>query len=49
VTARDPADGVIEGLSLTGHKFAIAVEWHPEDLTDDAVQFQLFEAFRNCL
>jgi putative glutamine amidotransferase len=49
VTARDPADGVVEGLALTGHKFAIAVEWHPEDLVEDAVQFRLFEAFRNCL
>jgi putative glutamine amidotransferase len=49
VTARDPADGIVEGLALSGHRFAIAVEWHPEDLTGDAVQFRLFEAFRNCL
>jgi putative glutamine amidotransferase len=49
VIARDPADGVIEGLALAGHKFAIAVEWHPEDLVEDAVQFRLFEAFRNSL
>jgi putative glutamine amidotransferase len=49
VTARDPADGVIEGLALTGHRFAMVVEWHPEDLVEDAVQFRLFEAFRNCL
>jgi gamma-glutamyl-gamma-aminobutyrate hydrolase PuuD len=49
VAARDPADGVIEGLALTGHRFAMAVEWHPEDLTDDALQFRLFEAFRSAL
>ncbi len=49
VAARDPADGVIEGLALTGHKFAMAVEWHPEDLTDEGLQFRLFEAFRNAL
>jgi len=47
VTARDPADGVIEGLALPGHRFAIAVQWHPEDLIDDLVQRRLFEAFRN--
>jgi putative glutamine amidotransferase len=48
VTARDPADGVIEGLTLPGRKFVVAVQWHPEDLIDDGVQLRLFEAFRNC-
>jgi putative glutamine amidotransferase len=47
VTARDPADGVIEGLALPGHRFVIAVQWHPEDMIDDPVQLRLFEAFRN--
>jgi len=48
VTARDPADGVIEGFALPGRKFVVAVQWHPEDLIDDPVQLRLFEAFRNC-
>jgi putative glutamine amidotransferase len=48
VSARDPADGVIEGLMLPGKRFVIGVQWHPEDLVDDPVQVRLFEAFRNC-
>jgi len=47
VTAIDPADGTVEGLSLPGHKFVTAVQWHPEDLVDNPVQLRLFEAFRN--
>jgi putative glutamine amidotransferase len=47
VTARDPADGVIEGVALPGARFVAGVEWHPEDLIDDPVQLRLFEAFRN--
>lgn len=27
-------DGVVEGLELPGHPFAIAVQWHPEDLAE---------------
>jgi len=48
VTARDPANDVIEGLVLPGRRFVVAVQWHPEDLIDDPVQLRLFEAFRNC-
>jgi len=47
VTARDCASGTIEGLALPGHRFALAVQWHPEDLIADPVQLRLFEAFRN--
>lgn len=37
-------DGVIEGLELSGHKFLLAVQWHPEFLyTTDKVSRQLFE------
>jgi putative glutamine amidotransferase len=46
VTARDPSDGVIEGIALPGHRFVIGVQWHPEDLMDDPLQRRLFEAFR---
>jgi putative glutamine amidotransferase len=34
VSARD-ADGVIEALELPGDKFALAVQWHPEESLDD--------------
>ena len=45
VTARDPEDGVIEGVDLPGAQFAMGVQWHPEDMPDDAVQMRLFRAF----
>ncbi|MCZ2077602.1 MAG: gamma-glutamyl-gamma-aminobutyrate hydrolase family protein [Bryobacterales bacterium] len=42
VSAKSP-DGVIEGLEMPGQRFAIAVQWHPEDLfRQDA---RLFHAF----
>jgi putative glutamine amidotransferase len=45
VAARDPLDGVIEGLVLPTARFAVAVQWHPEDMTADERQPRLFEAF----
>ncbi|HEY1757220.1 MAG TPA: gamma-glutamyl-gamma-aminobutyrate hydrolase family protein [Bryobacteraceae bacterium] len=46
VSAR-AADGVIEALELPDRKFAVAVQWHPEDrMPQDRA---LFEAFRNSL
>ncbi len=30
ISARCPADGVIEGLELPGARFVLAVQWHPE-------------------
>jgi gamma-glutamyl-gamma-aminobutyrate hydrolase PuuD len=44
VAARDPEDGVIEGFVLPGARFAIGVQWHPEDMVD-AAQKALFAAF----
>lgn len=38
-------DGLIEALELPGHKFGIAVQWHPECLPDQIVMQQLFKAF----
>jgi putative glutamine amidotransferase len=35
------SDGVIEALERPGEHFAVAVQWHPEDLADR----KLFEAF----
>ena len=45
VTARDPEDGVIEGFVLPTARFAMGVQWHPEDMTDDDRQTRLFAAF----
>lgn len=44
VTAQSP-NGVIEAVEIPGHHFALAVQWHPEDLTDDEVMLRLFQAF----
>lgn len=38
------ADGVIEALELPGKRFALAVQWHPEDRIDGD-DCKLFEAF----
>jgi gamma-glutamyl-gamma-aminobutyrate hydrolase PuuD len=45
VTARDPEDGVIEGIDVPGAQFAMGVQWHPEDMLDDPLQMRLFRAF----
>ncbi|MBN1517438.1 gamma-glutamyl-gamma-aminobutyrate hydrolase family protein [Candidatus Sumerlaeota bacterium] len=36
-------DGVIEGFELDDHPFGVAVQWHPELMTDDPAQLTLFE------
>ncbi len=38
-------DGLIEGIELTGHRFGLAVQWHPEWLTDQQPTRALFECF----
>lgn len=38
-------DGLIEALELPGHKFGLAVQWHPECLTDQISMQQLFLSF----
>lgn len=50
VAARDSEDGTIEAIEYTGARFALAVQWHPEDqaLTDPE-QLKLFRAFANAL
>ncbi len=37
-------DGVIEALEDRDGRFLIAVQWHPEDLTDRPEHLRLFEA-----
>jgi gamma-glutamyl-gamma-aminobutyrate hydrolase PuuD len=44
-TARDPEDGVIEGFVYPSARFAVGVQWHPEDMVDDDRQMGLFRAF----
>lgn len=50
VTARSIPDGVIEGLERDDRRFAVAVQWHPEDqVRRDQSQMKLFEAFAAAL
>ena len=44
VVARAP-DGVIEALELPAHPFALAVQWHPENLQHQPEMRALFEKF----
>ncbi len=38
-------DGLVEGLEVAGHPFAVAVQWHPENLIDnDPAMLGLFKA-----
>jgi putative glutamine amidotransferase len=38
-------DGLVEGLEVAGHPFAVAVQWHPENLVgNDPAMLALFEA-----
>ena len=49
VSAKSP-DGVVEGLERPDRRFAIAVQWHPEDmLAGFPDQRKLFEALRAAL
>lgn len=43
-------DGTIEGIERPGHRFAIAVQWHPENqVRAFPEQCRLFEAFKEAL
>ena len=45
VSARSE-DGTVEGLELPGHRFAVAVQWHPEDrIQSSECDLRLFQAF----
>lgn len=46
VTTAQASDGLVEGLEVPGHPFALTVQWHPEDLVDDAEEMlELFRSF----
>ena len=38
-------DGLVEAIELPDHPFGVAVQWHPEWLTDQAVTRNLFRKF----
>jgi len=43
VTASAP-DGIIEGVEIEGHPFALGVQWHPESLIhDDLAMLKIFQ------
>lgn len=44
VTAHAP-DGVIEAMEIPDKHFAMAVQWHPEDMGDDERMRRIFENF----
>lgn len=46
VSARSPADGVIEGVESPVQRFVVGVQWHPEDFVGRSAAFApLFAAF----
>ena len=45
VVAATAPDGVIEAIEATDGRWLLAVQWHPENLTDDAVSLRLFREF----
>lgn len=38
-------DGLIEATEMAGKRFALTVQWHPEDLSAEESHFNLFKAF----
>ncbi len=38
-------DGLVEAVELPGHPFGLAVQWHPEWLTEHEAARRLFRAF----
>jgi putative glutamine amidotransferase len=50
VAARDSEDGTVEAIEYTAGRFALAVQWHPEDQAlTDSEQLKLFRAFAGAL
>lgn len=46
VTARSPEDGIVEGLEMSGRRFVVAVQWHPENFWKTSGAFDgLFGGF----
>ena len=45
VSAYSVEDEVIEAVEMPGERFVLAVQWHPEELTDHAAHQRLFDEF----
>ncbi len=45
VTAYSKEDHVIEAVEIPGERFILAVQWHPEELTDHEAHQRLFDEF----
>jgi putative glutamine amidotransferase len=45
ITVATAPDGLIEATEMPDRRFALTVQWHPEDLSTDAHHFNLFKAF----
>jgi len=45
VPAAYAPDGLVEAVELKDHPFGVAVQWHPEWLTDQPAEQRLFRAF----
>jgi putative glutamine amidotransferase len=42
-------DGLVEGVEMRGYNFGVAVQWHPECLTNHVSMLALFQSFvRSC-
>lgn len=44
IVAAQSSDGIVEALELPDKTFAMSVQWHPEDMDDEAMR-RLFSAF----
>ena len=44
VTSAEAPDGLIEAVEMPGRRFVLAVQWHPEDMTDRPEHLALFTA-----
>jgi putative glutamine amidotransferase len=50
VTGVSAADGLVESFELQGARFAIGVQWHPEDrVVESDLDSTLFRAFREAV
>lgn len=49
VAAVSPSDNLVEALEIPGKRFALAVQWHPEDRTHVERERKIFEAFAHAV
>ncbi len=50
IAARSVPDGIIEAVERADRRFAVAVQWHPEDqVRQESEQLKLFQAFAGAM